>query len=717
MALVPNWHVRRYCVDLTQSASTHIISVGRGLAAVLAALCLMVTAEAETLGAWSLSIPKNAAVSGPTDGAYEIREGTGATYTLSAPLPANGKRPVQYADQFAAGFAAMKPDFKPDVIATSAGGGDTLIRMGSLTDPQSGEVSVLAIVVFKSGDNIGLFIADIHDQGALDRVGDLMGTVAFNPKAASAITTAKSATPPPRGVTASTSTASGSKATAALAVVWPKGGVVATTRPGVSVPQAIAMSIDPNKTLMPDSFDCYADESDTEEVAAADPLGRVTFARNGTYTWSGPGAGSGNWSHVRSNASKPPLSLSGPLGGLGSDDTAYFHLDRHGQRVGLSHTASGKALQCYQQGPAAENFRLSLARKIIAPGAMRCELAKGGTLDVVFNGRGYASPQGNGTFEVGVKGARDSSTVHNWFTGGPFDSARGDYREDEEGFRILELAIHYTNRRAFSVSASTEPVAVCAGQVTPRPFALFGAGAAPKSSGAGGLDGLYSKLESYMDANGIILFNFSVHRFQPNGWFTTIDDEASAATDCARTLPSGAPMCRAYEVSGNRIRMQEEDESGPGEWVSFSRTSDGFDADEESFSRVAPLTGFKLNATYALDRATSFGGIGQPAGMVLRWSQKYVFTSAGRFVFEGASSSNTYLNGGSIGGGGAIGGGGSSRSSSGAGTYSVSGNAMTLKFDDGRTQRVTVHNLGDGWKAGAAGPEFLWIDGEQLERQ
>ena len=508
---------------------------------------------------------------------------------------------------------------------------------------------------------------------------------------------------------------------AVLARAEPSGGRVASREPAFGFDDAYAAGLDPEATPLPDAFDCYEEEARRPARMAAD--GVLTVRADGGYAYDdGTGARAGSW--ARTGEGDGELRLEGPLTGAYSDGETRVRADRDGQSLSVTEAdGAWRDLLCLQRGPAAEAHRLALSRAVPQPGKMACTLADGSAATLRLTADAYALPAGGGTMTRAA--SYDYGRWHGETSveGGPWDGAELDYEEGDDGARTLTATRTLESRRAFSVATRTDTLAACRGRGPARPSALYGPAPAPPAPGGGGIEGLhYTMRTTYQSgAFGTTLTSQVPDPvlFTADGLYAEADpDELGELPDCARRWPNGAPTCLAYEREGDRLRL-EEAPGRWGPWEPFARTEDGFEAGGEDYVRMPPLTGLRPDAVYtAVGGSVSGGGVFDAATTTSTWSSRYAFTAGGRFETDASRTSNTYLGGGSMSPAAGVlsGGGSTSDARASGGTYAFEGHWLVLTYDDGRAERLFVHDYGSGWRPGAPVPDYLTIDGDLHSR-
>ena len=439
-----------------------------------------------------------------------------------------------------------------------------------------------------------------------------------------------------------------------------------STLPAVPVPnlaQLVAVGLDREKQPIPDEFRCYLshDSADYSRPAFA-----LQILPNGRYRAPG---GEGGYRTVQTNSGSLNYLRwqGGPL--AGTDDAFLLFDRRYGQTIQLDGVGKDELrLYCHQRGGAENHALVQFRRADPQAGAYPCRSTDGkntdlGTLELLA-GQAYRYRGGTGRYTVNILGKQGDGFSGVDFVGGPLDDTYSPYSEDELGERHF-TGLPSRNARCGMVAA---PV------VEPK----FGPGKAPTPPvGAGGLEGAYSYyVQNFYPSAGL---NHDFYIFKKNGYVYTGDPETSLAdADCTRTLPSGLPLCQVYRLGNGTITI------GTDKPVKWAKTAAGHVLDGSALSPVRPLGDLKLAGQYR--SVTSFTAVVGTGGGL--FEDLLAFRRDGTFSNQhsGGVSLTTTSDGSSS--GDITGGVYSSTDRRNSGSYSLSGNTLTLRYGDGRTERM-----------------------------
>jgi hypothetical protein len=513
----------------------------------------------------------------------------------------------------------------------------------------------------------------------------------------------------------------GTPAPALPAMDWPAPpeGIIATTRPRMSVADAIAVGVDPETALLPGTFDCYV----TTEGRAVDPRLdiRIESALGQRYTLTdGTMTGSGTWRLVPDDVFDYVLEFSGPLESSGSIYVSTN--DGLGQSFEIDHPARDAELTCWQDGPAADAQRQQMAAVAPLTGAMDCMRADGAPTKLVYGNGVYIFDGARGSYAATLEGLYDSWEGKMTFSGGPLDLQDGTL-EAEDGTLTLTVSQTWREGSVFYSSSETTTLAACRMAAPARPDPVYGtAPAAPATAPHGGLpEGLYRSWESWYVYNGSFgnLVFGDVYTFvAPGGRIITDPDLALIGDlpDCSRTTPSGEEFCGEYRIIGGMLTRRNEREYGPDAWddnAPFSLTDTGFVIDEIEYFRVTPPALADIEGTWTVDGFTGSGpGLGGGVGQYTDSETRWTLTADGRFDWVSSGTNSTLISPDPI-LGGVSGGGSSSFYDAGTGNFTLDGIWLNLAFDDGRMKRLPVFTAAPG----EDGLRGITIDGESLYSQ
>ncbi|WP_425146497.1 hypothetical protein [Deinococcus sp.] len=512
----------------------------------------------------------------------------------------------------------------------------------------------------------------------------------------SAATGGGKVTPPPAKTPAAqaptTQTpATQSPATQSPATQPPTSGAPPTTSnlggsvPVPDLPRLVAAGLDPQKQAIPDEFRCYLSYNSSDYSKPAFALQILPGNR-----YRAPG-GEGSYQMVQTNSG----SLSylrwqgGPL--AGTDDAFLLFDRRYGQRIQLDGVGKdGLRLYCYQRGGAENHALVGFRRADPQVGAYPCRSTDGKNTDLgaleILAGRAYRYRGGTGKYTVNILGRQSDDFGDVDFIGGPLDNSSSPYSEDRLGERHFS-GLPTRNARC---SVIAKPIA------EPR----FGPNKAPAPpAGAGGLEGAYSYYVQNFYPNARLDHFFYI--FFKNGYVYTDDPKTSLAdADCTKSLPSGLPLCQVYTIKNGTITI------GNHKPVKWEGTQEGYKLGGREMNPVKPLGNLKLAGEYkAVSSFTAVVGSG--GGL---FEDFLTFRKDGTFSIQhtGGVSINTTSDGTAL--GDVTGGVYSSTDRRNSGSYSFSGNTLTLKYGDGRVEQKFVY-LPQLDKQGKPDLEWLYLDG------
>jgi hypothetical protein len=458
--------------------------------------------------------------------------------------------------------------------------------------------------------------------------------------------------------------------------------------PAVPVPnlaQLVNAGLNPEKQPIPDEFRCYLSYNSSDYSRPVFALQILPGGRyrapggEGRYTLTQTSGGSLNYLRWQG----------GPLAGT---EDAFLLFDRtYGQRIQLDGVGTDeRRLYCYQRGGSEGHALVNFRRNDPQVGAYACRSTDGkntnrGTLELLA-GRAYRYQGGSGKYSANILGKQGDSFSGIDFVGGPLDDSYTTYSEDELGER--EFSSVGSNRTRCVMLA--KPIA------EPR----FGQARAPAPpAGAGGLEGAYtSYVQNFYPSPGL---NNTVYVFRKNGYVYTGEPEVSLdEADCTRTLPSGLPLCQVYTLKNGLMTIGSDK---PARWV---KTTTGYTLDGEALSPLRPLGNLTLSGEFksvsSLTAVVGTGGGLFENFLNLRRDGTFTKTSSGGVSIT-TTNDGTAL-------GDVTGGVTSSSSSKNSGTYSFAGNTLTLKYGDGRVQKLFAFMPGSD-KAGRPDREWLYVGG------
>ncbi|WP_424950843.1 hypothetical protein [Deinococcus sp.] len=462
----------------------------------------------------------------------------------------------------------------------------------------------------------------------------------------------------------------------------------ASAMPAVPVPDLphlLAAGLDPKQQAIPDEFRCYLsyNSSDYSKPAFALQIlpGNRYRAPGGEGTYRMVQTTGGSLSYLRWQG--------GPL--AGTDDAFLLFRRTYGQTIQLDGVGKDqRRLSCYQRGGAENHALVGFRRRDPQVGSYPCRSTDGkntdrGTLEILA-GRTYRYQGGTGRYTVNIMGKQSEDFSGVDFVGGPLDEAYSTYSED----RLGERKFSGLPTRSAQCSAVARPI------VEPK----FGPGRAPAPpAGAGGLEGAYSYYVQNFYPNARLDHYFYI--FFKNGYVYTDNPRTSLAdADCTKTLPSGVPLCEVYTIKNGTITI------GNGRPVKWERTAAGYKLGGSELKPVKALGNLKLAGEYKA--VSSFAAVGGSGGGL--FEDFLTFRKDGTFSVQhtGGVSITTTSDGTAL--GDVTGGVYSSTDRRNSGTYSFSGNTLTLKYGDGRMEQQFAY-LPQQDKQGRPDPEWLYLDG------
>ena len=455
--------------------------------------------------------------------------------------------------------------------------------------------------------------------------------------------------------------------------------------PVPDLPRLMAAGLNPEKQAIPDEFRCYLSYNSSDY---SKPVFALQILPGNRYRAPG---GEGSYQMVQTNGGS--LSYlrwqSGPLSG--TDDAFLLFYRQYGQRIQLDGVGTQeRRLYCYQRGGAESHALVGFRRADPQVGSYPCRSTDGkntdlGTLEILA-GRTYRYKSGTGRYTVNILGNQSDSFSGVDFVGGPLDDSYSPYSEDKLGER------HFGSlpKRNARCSAIAKPI------VEPR----FGPDRAPAPlAGAGGLEGAYSYYVQNFYPSLRMVHYFYV--FFKNGYVFTQNPKVSLAdADCTKTYPSGLPLCEVYTIKSGTITV------GSDKPVKWERTGAGYKINGSELKAVRPLDNLKLAGEYkAVSSFTAVVGTG--GGL---FEDFLTFRKDGTFSIQhtGGVSITTTTDGTAL--GDVTGGVYSSTDRRNSGTYSFSGNTLTLKYGDGRMEQQFAY-LPQQDKQGRPDPAWLYLDG------
>ena len=441
-----------------------------------------------------------------------------------------------------------------------------------------------------------------------------------------------------------------------------------------SYAEIVAAGIDPKNQFIPDEFHCY-DESGADYSR---PHMVVQITGPGQYESS---YGGGTFVLEADDSYAPDITwTSGPL----TDAGGSLYFNDYGQTFSpyVSFGDTSVSYDCYQQG-SSEGRALTVFRlKDPQAGTYQCQDVETGQTQPLelLPGSAYTLGGQRGTYGVTdlLEGGGGSSQI-NWLTG---PLAEGDARyNEEEGTGYREIRMSTSENYSWFESSSTLSV-VCSAVGEPVSSARYGDGVAPPVEGnEQPLSGFFYRGE-YVSSGMTGSVQPAFYLFFPSGYVYTGDIEGDLADiDCARTKPNGTPFCDTYRISRNFITIGN---NGP-EAFSLENGVPVLEGEAMSpvVSGITTLDGhFWANYFYSV--GVCIGEYAVCSSTYLEW--EYLFTPDGRFEYTSSDQSMGSSNFGDM-GGASYGGGGSEYNSGG---YTITGNVIELRFDDGKVEKKFI---------------------------
>jgi hypothetical protein len=645
----------------------------------------------------------------PPPGAVRSLDGATITYTfgdekfvLLPPFDAEGRS-----------FASAADEFVKQAFA------DTPVKIASRVEAGDGRFILITAV---AGDRAFAFFFEKSPEG-VGLATYMTNIKAFNKAAMDRLVTARL-----RGGGEMSASAEAGQTleptqvrTPALANAnWPKGGLIPTTRSEIDWQKALDMGLNLHNNILPVTYDCFQSGSARAVNPNADGILKVQSA--GTYSYqSDQVSGGGTW-NADPERTYAAYQFTGVLRGEGHKSASIVQKNSHGQFFEINERnadedVKDRRLTCFPQGPSAEAARIQMARGLLGQETMQCRLEDGSELTVQFGSDRYSSAQGGGTYKEFLV----SRNVGQWkggfeFTSGPFNDAVGYLTEDENGNRSMSVAIYRTIRAYLTSVNETDAVASCFGKAVAKPLPIYGPSSVPATGMTGGLSGVYTVNGSRQVNNFLSVQTLDLYTFTPNGWYYSGAPEGRPV-DCSKTKPSGEPICERYEISGGRIRMQNE----PGiwkddDWEPLVRNGARFSIDDNQYAPLRPLNGLKLSGTYKMNSSFSSGTITGVLSTSIS-EGTMIFTSGGGFRSSKSNWSRVGIGVGTVGAPSAITG---STSKFGenefSGQYRIENNWLIVRQPDGSEARQFIYIDDVVLKPGQA-PDTIYMDDEAYRRE
>ena len=450
---------------------------------------------------------------------------------------------------------------------------------------------------------------------------------------------------------------------------------------------AVAAGLDPRFEFLSATFDCH-DEADTDLSA---PDLQVAFSGDGRY--AAPG---GEGRVTVADDEVEPDAYRQFRGGPFDGERTYLGFDEFGQRFALD--ANGAEYRCYQQGASAARAQLLAYLATPRPGDYRCRTPDGSSATLALGADGAYAVDGEiGSWTLGDVVGNESGRVA--FAGGTLDGESARYAEEAgNGYRSFDVSTSRSFGPLGLAGGSSELSLTCESFGEPVVMPLYGPAPAPVlpvPPGGGARpagfwwydDILISVNDSHAEVRHLLL--------RSDG-YAYAGTPTEAGVDCSRTSPNGLPFCDAYAIGDDgALRLYrpygEADElavtfagGGAGGTVGGTlATIEGETARPVRAVDPARLVGEHENLDYFQSGCTGLGHCSY--GLTTR---NLGLAGNGRFFFSRTSDGGSSFDGGAYGGPStyAVG----SSSASNVGSWSVTGNVLTLAYDSGRGVRLFV---------------------------
>ena len=448
-----------------------------------------------------------------------------------------------------------------------------------------------------------------------------------------------------------------------------------------SYQQLIATGKNPNETVRPTEFHCYIDRSGSDYFV---PDFFIQLKADGTYQST---YGTGRYTDDGYNLTWT---------GVFTEFYRSYHRTRfYGQEITFANLElNGREYDadCYQQGAREKAALLDFQLKDPQQGQYRCRDTQGQTpagmpAIELLDGRRYKVGSTVGQYQVQFRNSYFSEIT---FSSGSLEGAEATYEAERDGYRELE----FSNVKSYfpAMTTSSKLSMICINIAEPLVYPLYGdAVAPPPPTGSGGLSGLYAQFEDNFErtsrSSSYSGSNYGFYYFLPEGYVyvgeptSVLGASELSAGDlsklpCQRTKPSGEAYCASYKVSGDTITIER----------AFS---------EPKSLKLANLKAVQTNTSLQNRRyeASSFSTSGTCL-VSAKCSSSFrnnsiELTASGQFLEDSSSQSSTlnsnintvmpndfvppdvmaFSN------------------SENGGTYSIQGNVIELRFNNGRVSR------------------------------
>jgi hypothetical protein len=466
------------------------------------------------------------------------------------------------------------------------------------------------------------------------------------------------------------------------------------TRPTLD---AVAAGVNPNTTLIDDSFYCHNWNSTNFSTAEM-----LIFVSGNSYSTD---VGSGTIQALEGDDDSDIEFRGGPLDGIAVD----VLFDNHGQTFNLS--LEDRSVTCFQSGANEVAAQLKFKLSTVNAGNYTCrDIDTGKDATLVISDNGYYSlgnSQGSWVESIQI----DDWTTTVVFSQGALGGAELSYREYEDsGLSKFEYVTTYTDG-LFDNGQSQGPSTLNCWHVDgPVAIPVYGAQQAPQPTPpAVAISGRYVRsvyvgdvVEDYHNADHFW--------FDANG-YVYLGETPGIGLDCSRTRPNGLSFCDTYQFDGSTLTffspLGEEIKSYSavienGQLVEIG----GFSAVPARPATAADLTGIWSNLTWWNFGCGLYGYCDN--GYIDR---AFAFNDTARFIYTADGISTLGVNEMDMDGSNYAPGTVFSYGSTDlemAGQVSLSGTTMTLVYDSGSQARHFTLFMNDG---------HLAIDGRVYTRQ
>lgn len=269
---------------------------------------------------------------------------------------------------------------------------------------------------------------------------------------------------------------------------------------------------------------------------------------------------------------------------------------------------------------------------------------------------------------------------------GPLAGSDTRYNADDEtGSREITFSTTETYGAILPTGSSTEQTMFCQAVVKANLIPKYAASTiAPPPAGTGGLEGFYAHAE--YDQGDLIngqppVTTWTYYHFLPNGY--VYEDGYSTGDDCTKSYPNGQPVCKGYSYSNNKITFTDGTAIGVTQADGGDILLDGVLYENKTLSGPQTLDGaYEYVLAIAAPAYMNLAGMGTNSVT----TQSYTFSPDSTYSYSYDSWSQTSapaFDGSPMGTIGALSSSGSTDGDS--GTYTIDGNVITFKSDQGFT--------------------------------